>query len=76
MSGSSARKQLLRASAMVTEMAVFIVLGVAAGAWLDRALQTSPLFLFVLSLLAFAAGMVRLLRAVNALSQRNDPDPP
>lgn len=76
MAGSSTRKQLLRASAMVTEMAVLALLGILAGAWLDRTLQTSPLFLLLLSLLAFAAGMVRLLRAVNASSQRNDPDAP
>jgi len=61
---------------MVTEMAVFIVLGIAAGAWLDRTLHTSPLFLLVLSLLAFAASMVRLLRAVKPPSPGNDPDPP
>lgn len=76
MAGSSARQQLLRASAMVTEMAVFIILGLLAGGWLDRKLHTSPLFLLVLSLLAFAVSMVRLLRAVKAPSKRNDPDPP
>lgn len=60
------RKQLIRASAMVTEMAVTVILGVLAGGWLDRRFDTSPLFLFLLSLLALVLGMVRMIRALNA----------
>ena len=60
------RQQLVRASAMVTEMAVTVILGVLAGGWLDGRFNTSPLFLFLLSLLALVLGMVRMIRALNA----------
>lgn len=60
------RQQLFRASAMVTEMAVTVILGVLAGGWLDGRFNTSPLFLLLLSLLAFVIGMVRMIRALNA----------
>lgn len=71
---SEMRQQLFRASAMVTEMAVTVILGVLAGGWLDRHFNTSPLFLFLLSLSAFVVGMVRMIRALNAPgSKRRDP---
>lgn len=60
------RQQLIRASAMVTEMAVTVILGVIAGGWLDRRLDTSPLFLFLLSLVALIFGMYRMIRTLNA----------
>lgn len=60
------RQQLFRASAMVTEMAVTVILGVIAGGWLDRRLDTSPIFLFLLSLVALIFGMYRMIRTLNA----------
>ena len=67
------RSQLVRASAMVTEMAVTVILGVLAGGWLDSHFSTSPIFLFLLSLGAFILGMVRMIRALNGPAS-NGPD--
>ena len=59
------RSKLVRASAMVTEMAVTVILGILAGGWLDSHFNTSPVLLFLLSLGAFILGMYRMLRALN-----------
>ncbi len=68
---ADSKSQLLRASAMVTEMAVTVILGLLAGGWLDRRLDSSPLFLFALSLLAFIVGMIRMVKALSS-EPRND----
>ena len=66
MAEKSSSEQLIRAAAMVTEMAVTIILGLLAGGWADRRFDTSPLFLFLLTLLAFILGMARLMRAIQS----------
>ena len=68
---ADSKSQLLRASAMVTEMAVTVILGLLAGGWVDRRLDCSPLFLFALSLLAFIVGMARMVKALSS-EPRND----
>ena len=59
------RSQLVRASAMVTEMAVTVIPGILAGGWLDSHFNPSPVLLFLLSPGAFILGMYRMLRALN-----------
>lgn len=76
MSENGSRKQLLRASAMVTEMAVTVVLGLLAGGWVDRRLETSPLFLLLFTFLAFILGMVRLMRAIGKPGSSDEPPRP
>ena len=46
-------------------------LGVAIGWWLDRWLNTTPLFLIVFMLLGFAAGMRGVIRAANKEQARH-----
>ena len=72
MAAKRSSEQLLRAAAMVTEMAVTVILGLAAGGWADQKLNTSPLFLFLLTLLAFIIGMARLMRALGEPGPPND----
>jgi len=55
-------------------IAVFsVILGLVAGGWADRKFNTSPLFLFLLTLLAFIVGMVRMVRALNEPGPPDDP---
>jgi len=73
MTAKRSSEQLIRAAAMVTEMAVTVILGLVAGGWADRKFNTSPLFLFLLTLLAFIVGMVRMVRALNEPGPPDDP---
>ncbi|MFQ5697060.1 MAG: AtpZ/AtpI family protein [Myxococcota bacterium] len=57
------------------EFGIGIVLGVAAGSYLDRKLGTDPLLLFLCTALGFAAGLNQLLRALRR-GARKDPRPP
>jgi len=44
-----------------------IVIGVAAGVWLDRKLGTSPWLFFLFLALGFSAGVVNIYRATRRL---------
>ena len=68
--------RLARASAVVLEMAVTVVLGVFAGDALDQYFATSPLFLISLSIAALIVGMWRLTTTLNRLLGTNDRLPP
>jgi F0F1-type ATP synthase assembly protein I len=57
-------KVMARASAMVLEMGILVVVGVFSGNWLDGRLGTSPLFLLCLSMAMLAAGIIRILRTL------------
>lgn len=55
-------QRMFRASAMVTELAVLVLVAAFAGAWLDGRLGSSPLFLLLCSTLALVAGLYRIIR--------------
>jgi F0F1-type ATP synthase assembly protein I len=60
----NALKAMARASAMVLEMGILVVVGAFSGNWLDGRLGTSPLFLLCLSMAMLAAGILRILRTL------------
>lgn len=60
----NALKVMARASAMVLEMGILVVVGAFSGSWLDGRLGTSPLFLLCLSMAMLAAGILRILRTL------------
>lgn len=64
-----------RLTALVSELAVSVVLGVAAGAWVDGRLSTSPVFTLLLTLAGLTLGMVRLITTLQADTD-DDADPP
>ena len=68
----SVLKGMVRASAMVFELGVLVVVGALAGYWLDGQLGTSPLLLTVLSLAALVGGMFRIHRTLQRLEAEND----
>lgn len=63
-------KGMVRASAMVFELGVLVVVGALFGHWLDGRLESSPLLLTFLSLAAMVGGMIRIHRTL----QRNEAD--
>ncbi len=65
-------KGMVRASAMVFELGVLVLVGALAGFWLDKRLETSPLFLTLLSLAALVGGMIRIHRMLQQLDAEND----
>jgi F0F1-type ATP synthase assembly protein I len=68
-----ALRAMARASAMVLEMWILIVVGAAAGHWLDEYLGTSPLFLLCLSSAMLAGGIYRINRTIGNASRPDDP---
>ena len=68
--------KLGRATAVVTEMAVTIVLGVYAGSYLDSRLGLSPVLLLSFTLGALIVGTVRLTRSVAKLTASDDDHTP
>lgn len=65
-----------RATAIVTEMAVTVVLGVFLGSHLDTRFALSPVLLLTFTLGALTVGMFRLVRGVGKLSPTDDDHPP
>ena len=66
-----------RAFRMVSEFAAAIIVGAALGFALDALFGTRPIFLIVLFLLGFAAGVLNVVRAaaeINAATPLPDPD--
>lgn len=61
-----------RATAIVSEMAVTVVLGVYAGSFLDDRFALSPVLLLTFTLGALVVGMVRLTRSVEKLTTAHD----
>lgn len=61
-----------RATAIVSEMAVTVVLGVFLGSFLDDHFSLSPVLLLSFTLGALTVGMVRLVRGVEKLSPSDD----
>jgi F0F1-type ATP synthase assembly protein I len=68
-----ALRAMARASAMVLEMWILIVVGAVAGHWLDEHLGTSPLFLLCLSSAMLAGGIYRINRTIGNASRPDDP---
>lgn len=64
------------AAAIILEMAVTVVLGVVAGAWLDNKLGSSPALLVVLAIGGLIVGMTRLVHSLNRLKPPDERDPP
>lgn len=67
-------KRLALITAVITEMAVLVVVGTVAGFWLDTRFDTSPLLLTGLSLAGLILGMVGLTRRLKRLSTSEDHD--
>jgi len=65
-------KGMVRASAMVFELGVLVVVGALSGSWLDGQLGTSPLLLTLLSLAMLVGGMIRINRTLQGLDAEND----
>jgi F0F1-type ATP synthase assembly protein I len=53
--------------AMVSELAVTVILGVLAGGWLDRRFGTEPVLILFLSIGALIFSMWRLVNSLNRL---------
>ncbi len=62
----------LRYSALGLEMGVAVVIGYAAGWWLDRHFGTKPYLMLVCLLLGIAAGFRGLIRAAREVSKEGD----
>ena len=56
------------AIAVVSEMAVTVVLGVLAGGWLDARFGTEPVLILILSIGALIFSMWRLVSSLNRTS--------
>ena len=69
MSDKTLQKQLMGASAMVTEMSLLIVAAAFAGRWLDEKLNTSPFLLIVGIFGGLTLGMMRLLQTLQTLDR-------
>ena len=69
-------RKMGRATAVVTEMAVTVILGVYIGSYLDTRLGFSPVFLLSFTLGALVVGMVRLTRSVAKLTAADEDHPP
>ncbi len=69
-------RRMAGAMSLAAELAVTVTLGVIVGAWLDRHLDTAPIFLLALSLLGLALGTYRLLRGVQEFWSSDDGEPP
>ena len=67
-------KRLALITAVITEMAVLVVVGTIAGYWLDARLGTSPVLLMGLSMAGLIFGMVRLTRNLNRHASTDDHD--
>ena len=65
----------MTAGALVTELAIAVVLGLWGGNQLDGLLGTSPLFLFTLTAAGFVGGLVIVHRAF-AKAQASSDEPP
>lgn len=73
----SSIRRIGQASALVSEMAVTVIIGVLAGHWIDGTFGSSPIFLTACSIAALALGTVRLLRSLPRILPPDDPhDPP
>jgi F0F1-type ATP synthase assembly protein I len=72
----SVLKGMVRASAMVFELGVLVVVGALAGYWLDGQLGTSPFLLTALSLASLVGGMIRIHRTLQRLDAENDHSDP
>lgn len=67
--------KLGRATAVVTEMAVTVILGVYVGSYLDTWLGLSPVLLLSFTLGALVVGMIRLTKGVNKLTAADEDHP-
>jgi len=67
--------KLGRATAVVTEMAVTVILGVYLGSYLDTRLDLSPVLMLSLTLGALVIGMVRLTKGVAKLTAADEEHP-
>lgn len=76
MSNRKLQTQLMGASAMVTEMALFVLAAAFAGNWADEQLQTSPLLLILGIVGGFTLGMTRLLKTLQRLDRDHERPPP
>ena len=63
---------MVRASAMVFELGVLVVVGTLSGFWLDGQLGTYPLLITLLALTALVGGMFRIHRTLQRLDAEND----
>ena len=69
-------KKLGRATAVVTEMAATVILGVYVGSYLDTRLGSSSVLLLTFTLGALVVGMIRLIRGVAKLTAADEDHPP
>ena len=69
-------RRLAGAAAAVTELAITVAIGVAAGTWGDKQLGSAPLLALALSLLALILGFIRLVSTLKRLEEPDDRHPP
>ena len=65
-----------KATAVVTELAITVILGVYIGSYLDTRLGVSPVSLLSFTLGALAVGTIRLTRSVAKLTAADEDHPP
>ncbi len=68
-------RKMGKATAVVTELAITVILGVYIGSYLDAWLGFSPVFLLSFTLGALAVGTLRLTRSVAKLTAADEDYP-
>lgn len=66
-------RRMFRGSAMVTELTILVLLAAFFGAFLDRRLGVSPLFLMLCSCAALVVGLYRIIRWLGTEADGNHP---
>ncbi|WP_066176294.1 AtpZ/AtpI family protein [Bacillus marinisedimentorum] len=59
-------------SAVLSQLAGSVLIGVFGGRWIDKQFGTMPLFLIVGLLLGLAAGVYGVLRIIQRFMEKND----
>ena len=79
MVGNDSLRRAFQAAAIVSELALWVVVGLWLGSQADRLLATDPWFLFLGVLIGFAGGLFRLFQGIKRLQGDDDDstgDPP
>ena len=66
-------KRMFRASAMVTETAILVLVAALVGGWVDRHLGTATLLLLLSSCTALVVGLYRINRWLGTKADGNHP---
>ncbi len=79
MLGNDTLRRAMQAATITGELALWCVIGLWFGSWLDRKLGTEPWLFLLFTLLGFALGLLRLFQGIQRLQGEDDDsadDPP